>query len=412
MKASIAILCSFVLISSAALSSGVSIHSSEGVVLAVDGQVGSYTVLDQLTGWKFEGEIGQSLDFVHTNRGGDRLGRYEEIAFAWRKGIQLNGRIRLYRSTRTLIFSVTSSATSVNPQIIFPHFNVLPAGLRHFSYKERVFAPPSFALEENCTPWLLFDNTLNAVIISPADNFLVSTMDSADVIAAGLRKEVSIIPANFTRRTIMVFGHGISATWKTWGDALMKLGGKTRPSNQADMGLRYLGYWTDNGATYYYNYDSALGYAGTLLEVTRRFQEEGIPIRYLQLDSWWYDKSFTGPGGETGTTKNPRLPGGKWNRYGGAMEYSADSMLFPRGLRFFRNQVGIPLITHNRWIDPSSPYHKQYKISGYAPVDPAWWTHIMKYLASSGVVCYEQDWLSEIFMHSPELGSTIQTGDA
>ena len=99
------------------------------------------------------------------------------------------------------------------------------------------------------------------------------------------------------------------------GGALRDLAGRGRPANDADIGLRYLGYWTDNGAVYYYHYQKELGYSGTLESLVNECRADGIPIRYLQLDSWWYSKTFTGPDGKEGYVKNPGLPEGEWNRY-------------------------------------------------------------------------------------------------
>ena len=37
--------------------------------------------------------------------------------------------------------------------------------------------------------------------------------------------------------------------------------------------------------------------------------------------------------------------------------------LFPRGLRAFQRRLGLPLITHARWIDAHSPYRRRYAMS-------------------------------------------------
>ena len=116
--------------------------------------------------------------------------------------------------------------------------------------------------------------------------------------------------------------------------------------------------------------------------------------------------------GSQNKPKNSKLPEGDWNRYGGTVEYTASNAVFPQGLAAFHQSAGLPFITHNRWIDPASPYHQRYKISGIAAVDPGFWKEIATYLKSSGVVAYEQDWLSAIFPHSPELTSTPDLGDA
>jgi hypothetical protein len=164
----------------------------------------------------------------------------------------------------------------------------------------------------------------------------------------------------------------------TWGQLLTDLHGKTRPANDADLTLRTFGYWTDNGATYYYHFEPQLGYAGTLLAVRHEFDQRGIALGYLQLDSWWY----------------PKGPNARWDdTSGGIYQYRAASDLFPAGLAAFQQQVGLPLVTHARWIDPSSPYRGEYSYSGNVMTDPRYWTDLMNYLHSSGVVTYEQDWL-------------------
>ena len=119
------------------------------------------------------------------------------------------------------------------------------------------------------------------------------------------------------------------------------------------------------------------------------------------------------PDGQPGKEKKSnKLPAGEWNRYGGLLEYKADTDLFPNGLDAFQKSIGLPLVTHNRWIDPASPYHQQYKISGIAAVDPKWWDHIADYLKSSGIVTYEQDWLDRIYTYSPAFSSNVETGEA
>jgi hypothetical protein len=291
----------------------------------------------------------------------------------------------------------------------------VPSSLFHFSYRNDVFSPPDFKLNETSTPWLLFDGQKNACVISPASDFIISVLsgDGETRISSGLNPEVTQLTAGFTHRTIMAFDTGIGAVWDTWGAALKKLYGRRLPASDADPVLKYFGYWTDNGADYYYNYDTARGYARTLLDLRERYKEEQIPLGYVQLDSWWYEKSVYDPEGKPDADhKNKLLPEGQWNRYGGLLEYRADSFLFPEGLHSFQEKIGLPMVTHNRWMDPQSPYHKKYRISGYAATDPAFWNEIMDYLQQSGVVCYEQDWLNFIYNKSPEMIAEVQTGNA
>ncbi|MHB8720212.1 MAG: hypothetical protein ACYDAH_02275 [Steroidobacteraceae bacterium] len=99
----------------------------------------------------------------------------------------------------------------------------------------------SFALEETGTPW-----------------HARMRGDGVTEIAGGLNEGVVTLPARFTQQTLMAFDLGVNAAWESWGTALTGLQGNHRPSNDADTGLRYLGYWTDNGAAYWYNYEPGL----------------------------------------------------------------------------------------------------------------------------------------------------------
>ncbi|HTT57450.1 MAG TPA: hypothetical protein VMF63_10095 [Opitutaceae bacterium] len=391
-----------------------SVASPAGVSVSLDEATGRYEIFTRAPEWIFGGEIGRPVKIVAEQRGEDRLGSYQELRFGWEDRVPVSAGIRLYDRKPVVLFEARREKATDEVPAPFPRFTTFPVRLMHFSYSGQRFAPYRYDLEATGTPWLLFDGQGDAVILSPADNFMVSRMegDGKTEIASGLNDGLTGVPANFAHGTLMAFGHGINATWDTWGRALIDRQGTVRPANNADVGLRYLGYWTDNGATYYYNYDPSLGYAGTLAALVKHERDTGVPIRYLQLDSWWYYKTLTGPDGRSGTPKNPNLPDGEWNRYGGLLKYAAHPAVLPDGLQGFQKRIGLPLITHNRWMDPASPYRLAYEISGYAAIDPRWWDEIMAYLSSGGVTCYEQDWLDVICAHSPALASTVDAGNA
>ena len=311
--------------------------------------------------------------------------------------------------------SPAPAARPSKPPANFPDFTAIPTGLHVFSYENKTFAPPSFhAKQQGGGPWILFDDDANAAMISPAANFMIANLqgDGVTRVSSGFVLPLANVPAGFSSRTILVFDKGIGQTMKVWGDWLIKSLGVSRPANDADIGLKYLGYWTDNGAVYYYHYDAAKGYAGTLLAVADELKKIGINIHYMQLDSWWYQKTSTSAAGKPGKPKkNNDLPESSWNKYGGLLEYKAHPDLFPDGLEAFQKRLDLPMITHNRWIDVASPYRQKYKISGVAAIDPKWWDDITEYLKASGVMTYEQDWLDQIYINSPEFQSTAGVAD-
>lgn len=389
-------------------------QSVSGINVKINVQTGEYSITSSVLHWSFSGDIGQSLKNLHFTHGRDAIGYYKSIGFTWVSNNYYAASIRWYKYSPVVLFSLALPAGATTAPVAFPDFTSFPDSFYHFSYGNDVFAPPEFALENTSTPWLFFNNHKNAFIISPASDFIVArlTGDGKNAIKSGLNPDVQQLPVHFTHKTLLVLNTGIRETWDTWGDAMRKLYHRQRPANDADAILKYFGYWTDNGAYYYYNYDTTKGYANTLIQLYKHYQRENIPLGYMQLDSWWYEKSIYDPDGKPDADhNNPRLPYGAWNRSGGLMQYKADSFLFPAGLAAFHQKLGLPLMTHNRWIDPHSPYHSKYRISGYAAIDPAFWKNVMDYLKQSGVVCYEQDWLNYIYNKSPQMIGSINIGN-
>jgi len=395
---------------------GATIEVPGGLTAKVEETSGVYEISAKDVGWIFSGSLKTPLTAMTSRRGSDGIGDFEELAFAFESTdtTPMRGRICIYPGKPVALITETYAAAASKPVTMFPAFTSLPAGLHAFSHRNSAFSPPVFSLAEHNMPWVMFDDAANTWIMSPASHFLAARMsgDGKTLVGSGLNATIESIPAGFEQRTILAVSKGINHTWETWGQALTDLQGKTRPSNDGDIGLKCFGYWTDNTANYYYNYDREKGYAGTLLALTDYYRQQHIPLGYMQLDSWWYYKSLNDPKGVIGGPKSPKLPEGEWNRYGGLLEYKAHTYLFPDGLEAFQKQLGLPLITHNRWVDRASPYHEKYKITGIAAVDPKWWDDITAYLKSSGVVTYEQDWLNEIYNNSPELGNTVDQGDA
>lgn len=388
--------------------------SAAGIRVAVDEANGTYTVTARSPAWKFSGTVGAPLAAVRESSGKDALGSYHQLAFRWTAEAPRTGALRLYDARPLVQFSLTAPQAAAHLSRDFPAFTTFPQNLHTLSYSEVAMSPPAFQLRNNGTPWFLFDDQAHTAVLSAGSDYLVAQMhgDGKTLIASGLNPSLANLPAGFTHTSWLAVGSGVEATVHQWGRALTQLAGKPRPTDDADFSVKYLGYWTDNGAYYYYNYDKSKGYAGTILALAQRYREEKIPIHYMQLDSWWYQKTRTAPDGSPGGPKRADLPAGTWNAYGGTLDYSASPDLFPQGLAAFQQQLGLPLIVHGRWIDRTSPYHADYKISGVAPIGSRWWNNRTDYLKSSGVVTYEQDWLSEIYKNSPQMASTLTTGPA
>ncbi|HEY1293517.1 MAG TPA: hypothetical protein VGJ60_10575, partial [Chloroflexota bacterium] len=339
---------------------------------------GHYTIVTHAPEMTFGGEVGQAISNIRASDGQNALGAFHEVDFDY--GGRTSG-IITYPDRGAIVFSTTYTAANASLGA-FPTLSQLPQLPFKLSFHDTPFSPYQLNTLSDApdSPWLFFDAGANGFLVSPASDFPTARMSLSDdgILTSRIAADLTGLSGPLTHQTLLVVGTGLNRLFDTWGQTLTTLHAKARPPNDADLTLSKFGYWTDNGATYYYHFEPSLGYAGTLLAVRREFDQRGIALGYLQLDSWWY----------------PKGPNARWDdTAGGIYQYRAAPDLFPNGLSSFQQQVGLPLVTHARWIDPSSPYRAQYSFSGNVMTDPRYWTDLMGYLHSSGVITYEQDWL-------------------
>lgn len=124
-----------------------------------------------------------------------------------------------------------------------------------------------------------------------------------------------------------------------------------------------------------------LDYQDTLLNVLADEKARGVPIKYLQLDSWWYTQG----------------------KGGGVTNWSATSKTFPNGLLPFYEQVKMPFYAHNRYWAAENVYAKQnggdYDFiveednQMAVPLEQRFWDDLLFNATQWGMTVYEQDWL-------------------
>lgn len=358
----------------------VSVTNEAGISVSVD-ERGRFEIVDPKRSWTFAGRVGRPIADLSASRGRDRAGSFREISFAFGgpKRTARRGVIILYGRRNVVLFQQEFVDPGTTAEV-FPSLSQYPRKLHHLTYTG-IFGGFSFSRFGADGPWIFFDDHANAFILSPASHFMNGFLSrgSGGELRCGIVANPQKIPSGFVATAVLAMASGINQAFENWGRFLTDLAGKKRPANDSDTGLKYLGYWTDNGARYYYRTAPGLDYIGTLLKVRDEFRGAKQRLGYLQLDSWFYRK---GRRGEWHAVRN------------GTYLYDAAPQLFPDGLRAFQKKLGLPLITHNRWLDGHSPYRKKFAISGNVAVDPALWRQWMRYLRSSGVRTYEQDWLS------------------
>ena len=360
------LLVCFASLSISTLQADTAVQGMNGITISVQ-STGSYSVAVPSSGWEFGGDVGRPLSNVAVNSGADGIGPYSEIAFDYTVEALRRASIRTYLNRQVVLFSITYVLASPN-SAPFPTLTQFPQNLNHLTYSG-IFALPSFPGFSNEGPWIFFDAQANTFLLSPAANFLVSNTAFAanGAIASGISTDISLLPAGFSHQTLLVVEQGVNRGFETWGRALTDLAGKARPANDFDTSLNLLGYWTDNGGTYYYHTDPSMSYADTLAAVKFDFDRQEIHLGYMQLDSWFYPKGVNADWTDSSD---------------GIYQYSGAAALFSQSLRDFQQSLGIPLITHARWIDAGSPYRQQFQISGNVAIDPRYWGQTANYLSN------------------------------
>jgi hypothetical protein len=362
--------------------------ASVGTTVAVDPS-GRYSVTFMRPNWTFGGDLGTPLTNIVRTDGSDTLGSYSDTSFTYVSGVSRQGRIRAYATTPVVVFSDRNATAAANLRQ-FPRLATFPALARHLTYTDTVFGDYTLTGLTPDSPWVYFDDSAQAFILSGASHFMNSETqrETNGSLSSGIARAIANLPAGFEQSTVLVADTGINGAFDKWGQALLRFGGKTPVANDATPDLAKFGYWTDNGATYYYATAGTADYRSTLTQVRDYFQQLGTPIGYVQLDSWWYRKGATGDWQGAGTNR------------GGTYLYEADATLFPAGLKAFQQSLALPLLTHNRWIDTASPYRSQFTMSNDVSTDPAFWTQIAAYIKDAGAITYEQDWLNDMALPS------------
>ena len=209
-----------------------------------------------------------------------------------------------------------------------------------------------------------------------------------------MHEEITSVPQFFALKTIVSVGDDVRDSVKRWGGHLLDWYSKPRaPAGTArDPTLQYLGFSTDNGAYYYYTTEQGKTYQEALTDVEAYSDREGIPYRYILLDSWWY---FQGPSKglikwepmpQPPPTPTPdpnhqmgadaaSVPFIKWepmpqvfpssngsrcrNCFLHQMGADAAICVFPDGLNAFFNSTGWLVQAHNRYWSTKNVYATQ-----------------------------------------------------
>jgi hypothetical protein len=145
-----------------------------------------------------------------------------------------------------------------------------------------------------------------------------------------------------------------------------------------DLTINYLGYYTDNGAYYYYNTLSKNNYEQTIIKIKENIS---LPIHYIQLDSWWYYKGIGN----------------------GVKQWISRPDIFPNGLEGLSQKLNsFPLIGHNRYWSSDTIYSNKYhfiidksNLKSLPLGNDLFWIDLFNSSSNQwNLILYEQDWMN------------------
>jgi hypothetical protein len=287
------------------------------------------------------------------------------------------------------------------------------------------------------SPFVAHDAALGALALGPLDNHFTTVRRPATdggldgAFACGFHGRVADLPAGYAHETMLAADAGsVRRALRAYGDGLLAAGnarggGKTREGaaalRAADVGISHLGYYTDNGAFYYYNTVASKAggaataanetktcsccvphlngptptagcdsWQSTIADVKSYLGSIGVPARYVQLDSWWYRKAQSNSGCDLWEPRPDAFPSG----------------LDPNGVEHW------PLVLHNRFFSADSVYAANFSFAPaengvICPTDPRFFPHIMGRAKKWGMVTYEQDFLTKTLTSVTALSSNL-----
>ncbi|WP_420451553.1 Sip1-related alpha-galactosidase [Ilumatobacter sp.] len=249
------------------------------------------------------------------------------------------------------------------------------------------------------------------VLVAPVDSFheqIVAIDD--DGLVAGWHGDLDDVPAGFRTRMGLYEGRTVAGVLDRWS---RDLGVDQRRRRRGGALTTHLSYWTDNGAAYWYRTEPGRTIATSVAEAVERLRADDVPVRAIELDSWFYDHEVPRPIAEigyphevppTGTRSwTPRadafdradgLDPGEDERGGGA---APGSDVAGDALERFADRLGRPpLVLHARHVSPRSPdVDGGWWVDEHAafPRDPGFFRRWFADAARWGATCIEQDWM-------------------
>jgi hypothetical protein len=419
------------------------VEAAQGLELAPDAEgdwrlawgfpdwLGPIALRVEHAGKEWVGRAGSADAVAHPVSGEDALGAYRGVALTWDSlPLPLAASVRAYRDRPLLVFrcealeAIAGLATGrlARPSVAWPWARPgerasdgLPGGARAFGHQYTEFGLPSFSGPDLAGFFLLGERPAvveplfllapdasgeRCLLLVPQDAFhdqVIAVPRGAARAAEGLRwgwhGDLDAVPAGFASELAVWAGPGPRRLLETWAAHQRERHGTRRLSRYADDAVGRLSYWTDNGAAYWYRSEPGLDLPTTLERTLTSLREERVPVRAVELDSWFYPHHVLRPLNAPEIDVPPT----------GCIAWEPRADALPQGVHGLRSRMGDPpLILHGRHFSSESPYfalHEGWLDGDRAhPAGPELWDALLGQAAGWGAIQYEQDWLVESFL--------------
>ncbi len=239
-----------------------------------------------------------------------------------------------------------------------------------------------------------------AMLLAPltaAQEQVIAVRDGA--LTWGWHGDLEEVPAGFTTELGIYRGDTVTEVLTAWSSELDPTTDRVRDNPLTT----HLSYWTDNGAAYWYRTEAGRSIADSVVEAVGALRADGIPIRAVELDSWWYAHETPPPIVEIGYPRGVPPSGTmRWEPRADAFG-PADAEVSTDVLGAVSARLdGAPLVLHARHLSPQSPYIAEGVGDGATwwvdelaaqPADPAFFRRWFDDAAANGVAVIEQDWM-------------------
>lgn len=256
------------------------------------------------------------------------------------------------------------------------------------------FAPAHNLRSPRCVLPLAIRDRDRCLFVAPLTNphEQIITVDGSTV-RWGWHGDLDDVPAGFSTTVGTYEGTSIADLLDEWAAELRTASGVERRDRDTNALTSHLSYWTDNGAAYWYRTEPGRTIAESVVGAVERLDAHSVPVRSVELDSWFYRHATPRAIAEFGYPDEVPPTG--------ALEWSPRPDAFPTdwvddGPAALQQRIDRPLVLHARHISPESPHvDDTWWVDDLAasPSDPAFFRSWFEDARRWGATCIEQDWM-------------------